>query len=149
MSTDLYNDVFLAVSECFATDVELIKKWHIGSGSGLNACIDRTMNDVAKYFDSSFRFYKVYERGELAGYWGTEFGKYLNLIFVKPKFRNSDFLNNFWHSIKESVSNPFTTAIYAKNKPAISFYIKHGKIIDNFQMDGNEVVLFEFNKDKV
>lgn len=146
MTTDL-RLIEQAVKECFATDKNLTAFWHVVSGNGLNACVVKTMSDVAK-FDPSFKFYMVFAGDDLAGYFGTEFdGKYVNLIFVKPEYRNKRFMTVFWEQLNEHVKDTFYTSVYKKNTPAISFYSKHGSIIEEIIYDGYKAVIFEINKE--
>lgn len=137
-----------SINECFDTDRELLERWHIAAPASLITCVDRTMRDVGQ-FDDTFKFYPFYEESELAGYWGTEFGNYINLIFVKPTFRHADFMKRFWAKVQASLDSPFTTAVYSKNKPAIEFYEKLGERLREFEIAGNKVTVFKFNKDKV
>ncbi len=146
MKVCLSKAVRQSIEECFATDQDLLDQWHIESGNGLENCVDRTMRDVAK-FDHSFKFFTVHEGNSLVGYWGIEFGQYINLIFVKPGFRTKDFMAKFWDEIKKSVCEPFYTAVYSKNIPAIRFYGKLGKELGSIRIEGNPAILFEFNKE--
>lgn len=135
-----------AVTECFASDTPLIEHYHVYAGRGLRACIEKTMHDVAR-FDRSFEFYPVHQDSKLVAYWGTEFGRYVNLIFVKPDYRRSSFLKGFWKQITDSVSPTFYAGLYKKNTPAIRFYSRHGKIIESFEHDGHPMVVFKFDKE--
>jgi len=141
------NHLEAAIRECFASDSALLSTWHIEAPTSLEQAVSRTINDVETTFDlSSFNFYEVYEGPELAGYFGTEFGKYVNLIFVKPEFRNSGFMKEFWTAVEDSVESPFYTAVYSKNTPAIEFYRKHGEKIKDFEIDGKKLIAFKFEK---
>lgn len=135
-----------AVRECFATDPELLEKWHIAAPGTLDQCVEKTAKD-AEGFDLSFRFYLAFVGEELVGYWGTEWDRYLNLIFVKPNYRKPNFMKDFWKYIKRSMNGRFATAVYARNLPAIGFYSKHGKKIQEFQIHGHPAVSFTFEKE--
>ena len=135
------------VRRCFATDPDLLNRWHIAAPATLEQCVEKTMRDVDS-FDESFRFYLIFSGENLVGYFGTEFGNYLNLIFVKPEFRNSDFMPEFWASICKQMQKPFATAVYSKNKPAISFYSKRGRKVADFKANGHEATSFVFEKDE-
>lgn len=135
-----------AVVECFATDPTLIARYHVDSGQGLEACIERTMDDVAG-FDPSFRFFTVREGGRLVAYWGTEWGRYINLIFVKPSHRNRNFMRSFWKHVQDSVETVFYAGVYEKNQPAIQFYQKLGQVVGKTTHRGNSIVAFKFKKE--
>lgn len=135
-----------AVAECFASDPDLIKRFHIAAGEGLAACIERTMRDVST-FDRSFQFHRVYDGDELVAYWGTEYGRYVNLIFVKPSHRTREFMSRFWRRVQESVGNPFYSAVYTKNLPAVDFYRKRGGAMETFKHDGQWMTAFTFRNE--
>lgn len=138
-----------AVRECFATDKELLSQWHVAAPADLDACTERTMSDLSgtSFADPSFVFHRAYEGGELAGYWGSELnGSYLNLIFLKPAFRTGAFKTEFWRAIEQSMKSPFTTAVYLRNQPALSFYSK--RCVEKFPHllpSGDRAVVFQFN----
>lgn len=134
-----------AVAECFASDRELIERWHIAAGQGLQACIDRTMNDV-KAFHPSFRFHRLEREGKLLAYWGTEFDHYINLIFVKPECRNASFMKAFWEHVTSGLPKTFYSAVYSKNRPAVGFYLRRGGELEEFRHEGARVSAFTFNK---
>lgn len=139
------DEVRAAVAECFASDPILIESFHVASGQGLRACIDRTMRDVAQ-FDPTFQFFTISDGSELVAYWGTEFGRYINLIFVKPSHRNSQFMKKFWAKVQESVGDPFYSAVYTKNFPAVDFYRKRGGAMETFEYQGHWMTAFTFHK---
>lgn len=145
MRIERSHDVGSALFECFATDPELLSRWHIAAGSGLEGCVERTLRDVDA-FDPSFRFYRAYEGDELVGYWGVEFGNYINLIFVKPTYRTREFMPRFWRELEATVADPFFTAVYAKNEPATRFYARQGEIFKTTEHEGHGIVVFRFGK---
>lgn len=141
-----------SVRECFATDRDLLKRWHVEAPANLEKCVARTVTDIDQAGDD-FRFFRVFIknriRSVLAGYWGTEGSNYLNLIFVKPKYRNRWFMRDFWDAIQASLESPFRTVIYAKNEQAITFYMNRGSKVKEFIHNGRPVVAFEFEKGAV
>lgn len=143
------KDLRSALRECFKSDPELLEKWHIAAPADLDACVEKTVEDAKAFDPGSFKFYRVFNKHEIVGYWGTEHGSYINLIFVKPKHRTPEFMKMFWDAIQQSlVSDKFATAVYAKNKPAIQFYKKFGRVSEHIEFDGHPVVLFEFHKER-
>ncbi len=147
MNRHALQNVRRSVSEAFLADSDLIDRWHIEAGKGVRVCIERTMKDVETTFDTSFKFYRIDDGGRLAAYWGTEFGNYINLIWVRPEFRNKFFLNRLWNQVQESVSSPFYAAVYSKNLPAVRFYSRHGSKIRDFHMGADPISVFAFTKD--
>lgn len=143
MTVSTTTNISELVSEAFASDPVLIDKWHISSGKGLQACIDKTVEDLKKA-DHSFSFYSVHQDSQFIGYFGTEAnGAYLTTIFIKPEFRKSH-RKLVWNAIREKTRAIFCTAIYSKNTPCIKFYQKHGKIISQMKYDNQDVTVFEF-----
>ena len=139
------SEIKSIMQECFAADKDLLNKWHISAPASLEVCVEKTFNDMKKV-DSSFQFFVAFVQGTLVGYWGVESGCYMNLIFVKPEYRNKEFLTLFWNEIEARMGDRFYTAIYSKNKPANDFYSKLGTTIDTFELDGHPAVIFMFNK---
>lgn len=139
------HDLEPTIRECFGRDPELLAKWHIEAPASLDICVSRTMSDVEETFDlSSFQFYRIFDDQKLVAYFGTEFGAYINLIFVDPAYRTPSFMQNFWKIIKEHVKNPFFTAVYTKNAPAVSFYTKLGSKIKDAETPSGTVSIFTF-----
>lgn len=133
------------VSECFSTDQDLIDHYHTVAGTGLENCIQRTLEDI-KLASPDFLFNTVNQDGQLVAYFCKDTDEYLAEIFVKPLYRKKEFMKDFWDQIVNSMKDPFYTAIYKKNTPAIEFYSKHGKIIQELDLDDGHAVIFEFKK---
>lgn len=112
----------------FKLDKDLIKKYHIEEGNCYKTASKRTYNDLLKA-DKSFKLYGVFFKEDLLGFFGTEFNNYVNTIFVKPIYRNKEYMKNFFSLIKETVGDKFYTALYNKNTRAIDFYKKNGGVV--------------------
>lgn len=141
-------DVKDALAECFPTDQDLLSFWHIAAPASAEECVARTLEDIHRDCDrGTFKFYRTYIDQELAGYWGTEFNKYINLIFVKPKFRNVAFMQKFWTAMTDSLDTPFYTAVYEKNSPAVSFYTARKGKPKKQELAGKKAIIFEFDKE--
>lgn len=136
-----------SIRECFASDPALTAKWHIAAPGTVDECVNRTMQDIETTFDlNSFRFYRAYSGDELIGYWGTEFGQYVNLIFLKPSYRTTEYREKIWSEIEKTVAPKFYTAVYSKNLPAVKFYSARGTKIAECCLKSNNVTMFEFVK---
>ena len=81
------------LQECFITDIDLINIYHIEAGKGIEACINRTFDDLKLW---NVKVFGLYEDNEIVGYFGKEANIYLTGFFIKPEYRNSNyiFLNN-------------------------------------------------------
>lgn len=137
-----------AVRECFASDPELLSKWHIVAPGSLDECVNRTMKDVTD-FDPSFKFYPVFVKCDLAGYFGTECGNYINLIFIKPDYRCKKFVTKFLKEICDRMPDVFYTAVYSKNTPAVAFYAKLANVVTPFTVQNHPAIHFRFRKDSL
>lgn len=128
------------IRECFALDDALLSLYHVYAGKGLDACVSKTLEDL-KNVDESFTFYNVFDNSEHVGFYGQERIdgiNYVNTIFIRPEFRNKHSVREFARLLPTS----FCTGLYAKNLPAISFYLKQGgQIIKEFNHDGHDAVV--------
>lgn len=111
--------------ECFKTDKDLIQKWHVDSGKGLDACVKRTYKDLKS---AQVRVYELKKDSELFGYFGIEKESFLTGFFIIPKFRTKDGVTMFWNEVDNKFKDPiYYTGLYNKNIPAIKFIEKRGK----------------------
>ncbi len=133
------------IKQGFSSDKNLIDKWHIISGSGLDSCVNKTIEDLKTQTFSDFKFFVVLNDEEFIGYFGVENeGKYLTTIFIAPEFRNNK--KEFLKLIAPYVQDTFESAIYSKNIPCMRFFNKLGKEKSKFIVDGHEATLFTFEK---
>lgn len=109
----------------YGEDKDLIDVYHIEAGTDVVTCATRTMNDLKSGMDL-----KLYQIDESTVF-GTELGNtYLNVIYVRPYFRNKSKMKDIWSKIKTVCSDNFYTGLYKKNTRAINFYLKNdGQII--------------------
>lgn len=128
------------LKECFALDEALLSIYHVHAGKGLDACVNKTMEDL-KNVDKSFTFFNVFKDKKHIGFYGWESINninYINTIFIRPEFRKKEYVSQF----VSLLDKPFFTGLYAKNLPAISFYLKQGgRIIKEFNHDGHDAVI--------
>jgi hypothetical protein len=114
------------LTECFASDKELITKWHIASGK-LEDCVERTFKDMA---DAKIEMFKLIEDNKCVGYFGLEGDSFLSGFFLKPEFRSKKDINNFWNIIDNVFDNkPYYSGVYLKNTRAIKFLSKKGRVV--------------------
>jgi ribosomal protein S18 acetylase RimI-like enzyme len=118
-----YKDI---IKECFSSDENLLNKWHIESGNGLDACVSNT---YAVMKDSNVEFFTVTEESKIIGYFGRECAignvVYLTGFFVKPEYRNKECLKEYWNLLLSKMGQKFYCGVYQKNKPAIDFLLKN------------------------
>lgn len=135
------------IKECFSQDSDLVEKYHIAAGTGLESCVQRTVEDLDNCHES-FKFYKVENEGKLFGFFGKEHINnisYLTSFFVMPQYRNSSDLRNYWNLVNDMfVRQPFLVGIYAKNERASKFLNKCGGLCIA-QDDLHKVKVFAFN----
>src|ERR1700692_827256 len=84
------------LAESYATDQDLIEKWHIEAGQGLEKCIEREFKDLV---DANVKVFSVTKSEKLIGYFGRELfnsEQYLTSFFVKPEFRKREYISEFW-----------------------------------------------------
>lgn len=128
------------INECFATDKELLSKWHISAPASVETCTVRTVMDLQKA--TNFVFYSLMEGNEIAGFFGTEIvngNSFCTSFFLKPKFRHKK--KEFWNEVVKKTGNTFLTAIHPKNERASAFLSKHGFI----QESNEKYTLFKVN----
>lgn len=137
------------IKECFADDDELLSKHHIKAGKGLDVCVKDTV-DVLLHQTYNLKFYGIYLKNKLIGFFGTEMDygdfKFLTTFCIKTEYRNKEIINEFWGNIKKYFQfYNFYTSLYAKNKRAVNFCLKKGKVIKTFNYNNSLVFLFKFN----
>jgi len=128
------------IRQCFATDEELLSKWHISAPASVEKCTERTVSDLQNTIN--FNFYRLMEGDEMAGFFGTEVVNgvsFCTSFFLKPKFRHMK--KEFWNEVVKKTGNTFLTAIHPKNKRASAFLSKHGFVQEN----NEKYTLFKIN----
>ena len=140
MIHSLENNYKLIIEDCFKTDQELLNKWHIESGNGLENCVIRTYNDL---INANVKVYSLKENNNLIGFFGIEESTYLSGFFIKPEYRKKEYITQFWNIVNKEFNNKkFYSGIYKKNNKAYNFLLKNnGKIA--FELP--DAVFFVFN----
>jgi len=131
------------LKDCFVTDPNLLEKWHIASGQGLDACVDKTFQDL-QYCKASI--YKLTSESDLVGYFGKELcddKQWLTGFFLFPKFRNEQNKKEFWQIVESEFQRPYFCGLYEKNKPANAFIKKHGgELIKSVDLSNGPVLVY-------
>lgn len=123
--TDI-TDIESVIRECYSSDKDVVNKFHVVAGQGLDNCVKRTVNDLIM---NDVNVYKLLNQdGTLLGYFGEKYG-WLVGFFLMPQFRQ-DHKNVFWNTIKSHLGDKFKIGIFSKNSRAKSFLIKNGCVVD-------------------
>lgn len=124
------------LNECFATDKELLDKYHICAPADLNTCIRKTYFDLKQA--ESLKFFVLHKTNngedELVGFFGTVKEDGYGLLFtffIKPEHRNADTMDFFWNSIEKELGMDYYSAIYLHNTRAQRFLEKNNFTIVN------------------
>lgn len=127
MTSHLTKNFKSVLSECFSTDPILVEKYHISAGEGLEACVEKTFEDLMK---ANVSFYVVSSEKETIGFFGIEHidnYKALTGFFIKPEYRSLK--KDFWKTIQKTMDNKsFLCGVYNKNTRAIKFLKEMGGI---------------------
>ncbi len=130
------------LKECFASDPILLEKFHIYAGQGLDACVDKTYNDLQ--FCNTIVF-EIRKDNQLVGYFGKENfdnKEYLTGFFIVPNFRDQK--SKVWDLISIEFNCPFYCGLYEKNQPANKFIqSRGGQIVKQLIIDDNSVIMYQ------
>lgn len=129
------------LKECFMLDEELINKYHIFAGRGLDACVQKTAEDMRQF--SNYVLYVIKQDETIAAFFGREKiggALFMTGFCIKPEFRTKEFIGNFWDAVKNNIAQYNVYAsIYKKNIPAQKFLSRKGSAV----YDNKEVVTFK------
>lgn len=103
------------------------------SGYTVSQCADDIIEKLAEL--DTYNFYLVHKDGDLVGYFGDTVTNNLDCLytfFVRPKYRNSNDLTEFWDQIKNNFNGDFFAGIYSSNEPATKFLTRNGGKIVTF-----------------
>jgi N-acetylglutamate synthase-like GNAT family acetyltransferase len=119
------------IQECFATDKELIEKWHVLAPCDLESCVRKTYFDLRE--SPSLKLFTLHKRtddtDEVIGFFGREEIqdiKFLTSFFIKPKFRNKEVLSFFWDVVGKEIGTDLFSALYSNNSRAQKFLERNG-----------------------
>lgn len=93
--------------------------------------VEECAEDIIEKLDSldTYNFYLVYKDTELVGYFGDTIANDLDCLytfFVRPTYRNSKDLTDFWSLVTSNFDGDFFAGIYSSNEPAQRFLIRNG-----------------------
>lgn len=110
----------------YESDQDLLDKWHIEAGSGLENCVNRTMSDFEKF---KVETKLIYRDGRVVGYFGKETNNGMQALtgfFIDPEFRNSEHIPSIWNEIREDFCPAFFVGLFDHNEPARKFIERQG-----------------------
>jgi hypothetical protein len=127
------------IKYCFSKDKDLLDKYHIAAGQGLDICASNTFNLL---HDNNVEMFKIFDYNDnIVGFFGKEKHNVLTGFFIAPEFRGS---SDIWNKILENFSMPVRTAFYLKNTRAIKALNKQGfRIKQLIDTDLGKAVLME------
>lgn len=144
MRAEIIAEYKRVLAECFVSDEGLLRKWHISSGQGLEACVEKTFADLK---EAGVTFYKITSGPNLVGYFAKEAcdsHQFLTGFFLKPEFRTTEAKNEFWSLVKTELKAPFFCGLYTKNLPANKFIRSSGGLpIRVFTLPDGEAVFYQ------
>lgn len=141
------SDIKQLLEECFATDIDLMNRYHIEAPAPLFACVERTYKDLLSCPD--IIFYKIYELSKIIGYFCKEKDRYGNMyltgFFIKPEYRKADYIKSFWDIVDKEIGEDYFIGLYKKNKRAVDFVVRGGAefFFEGIDITGNDYVSYK------
>jgi hypothetical protein len=124
----------------FATDSELLSKYHILAPNSAEVCAERTFNDLQ---ESKVQVHLIEQNGEVIGYYGIEGTAFLTGFFLTPENRTPAMIELFWRRVEKHFDKDYFVGLYTKNTRAINFMNK--KTTEKYETK-NDVVLFKVRR---
>lgn len=119
------------LTELYKEDDDLLNKYHISSGKGLEYCVDKTVRDFLSF--SSYKLYKILVDNQVVAFFGKEYVDgiwFMTGFFIKINYRTKNFVYLFWKNVKKTFSQKHIYCnIYKKNTRAQKFLEKNGKLV--------------------
>lgn len=135
------------ITDCFATDPELLEKWHICSPASLEHCVENTINALKQ---NQVSVYKLTINEKVIGYFGQEYFNnqgYLTGFFIKPEYRTKEYILEFWNILNHEFNNkPYYCGIYKINTPALKFLQRAGGIQAWENSNGSVFIMMNWSK---
>lgn len=131
------------IRKCYESDKIFIEKYHELSGSSVNECINRSIND---FFVNNIDIYSLYSNNKFVGYFGDNKANWLVGFFIMPEMRK--YKKEVWNIIESHFDGNFKMGILTKNKPAKKFFIENGCKFSHceFSLDGLGEIYIKENK---
>lgn len=142
-----WEEVEEIIKDCFSGDEDLLNKYHIKAGHGLDECVSDTINVLKNYTSFDFEFYKM-EEEEPVGFIGIEPSlKYLTTFCVKKEYRGKV---DLWKHILELMGDEFKCALYGKNTRAINFLLRNGcRVVKEGLYDNETIIILNYKKEDI
>lgn len=131
------------IRKCYSECPRTQQLHHDFAGYNLEECVQDILKKLSE-LPSEYKFIQVVDK-ELVGYYATtniEDKDVLYTFFVRPKFRNTEYLTKFWNHIKLEIGGDFIAPIYSSNMPAKRFLERNGGQEYNFE-DGSFFIFKE------
>lgn len=120
------------LTKLFATDSDLLSKYHILAPNSAEVCAERTFNDL---INADVKIHLIEKNNEVIGYYGIEGVAFLTGFFLKPEHRNKEMIHYFWNKVDSHFNKDYFVGLYTRNTRAIDFVNK--KAISKYELDGS------------
>ena len=146
-----HRDIKQMVATAFHEDKDLIDKYHIYSGEGVEKCVDEEMDVFLKRTTKFFKLYEITYAGTFFGFIGTDKtpdGKdFLVTFHLRKCYREKSMVKEFWRMIRDTFNNnSFFTALHDKNSKAVNFIMKNGgEVVGSYLYKGGNVLEFKID----
>lgn len=101
--------------DLYSTDIELIQKWHIRAGEGIEACVDDTWEIIKDHelYLYDFGYFSIDRDGDIVPRLGG--------FFIKPEHRNIENKQLLYREICSKMPGVFLGTLHNKNIRGIKF----------------------------
>ena len=131
------------IKHCFDGDAELVEKFHVAAGSGLDSCVENTFTTLL-YGTVGYEFYILKADGEAIGYFGKEVLEdkiYLTSFAITYEYRNDKSRKALWKFICQVLGKTFYCGLYLRNSRAIKFIENNGGVLQDSGEEAGEVFM--------
>lgn len=127
------------LTELFATDVDLLTKYHILAPNSAEVCAERTLKDLE---DSKVVIHLIEKNDKVIGYFGIEGTAFLTGFFLTPENRDGATIELFWRRVDSHFNKDYFVGVYPKNTRAMNFLNKKTDI----KYEVNDAVFFKVRR---
>lgn len=128
------------LAKLFATDSDLLSKYHILAPNSAEVCAERTMNDL---INADVKIHLIEKNNEVIGYYGIEGVAFLTGFFLTPENRTPAMIELFWRRVEKHFDKDYFVGLYTKNTRAIKFMNK--KTTEKYETK-SDIVLFKVRR---
>jgi hypothetical protein len=116
--------------ELYLTDPQLINKWHIRAGEGIETCVSDTWDIIKDHelYLYNFGYFSIDRDGDIVPRLGG--------FFIKPEYRNAENKQLLYMEICSKMPGVFLSGLHNKNTRGIKFLSK---------LPGSEIVTITDN----